>query len=159
MKFYICILLIIRSFQSYSQIADPESLNVFINKPLTVSYSSIDELCLPKVINNAIALKLKVKEYNKSISAQVNFNNINPADVPPGWVILKLTSQDSYNAIINKYETALSSTPTLLFIQPGSTDNEPQFFTFYFDIVLSPQYVFINPSSYNYSITFTMTEQ
>lgn len=158
MKLLICILLIIGSFRSYSQIADPDNLNVFINKPLTVSFNSIDELYQPKVINNAIVLKLKVKEYNKSISAQVNFNNVNPGNVPPGWVTLKLTSQDSYDAIINKYETPLSSTPTLLFIQPGSVDKGAQFFTFYFDVILSPQYVFINPANYNYSITFTMAE-
>ena len=155
MKKVLIILLTLIPVISKSQVsADNISLNTTV--PLIISYSSIDELLAPKVLHNAIEIKLNPNKYSRNIMAHINFTGPQQNSVPADWVSLKLTSKTSGNSIVYKMQNTLSASPVLLFTQPPSPTNEE--LTFYYDIVLSPLNSFINTGSFNFNVTVSILQ-
>ena len=156
MKKLLIILLTLIPAISKSQVsADNISLNTTV--PLVISYSSVDELLSPKVLHNAIEIKLNPNKYSRNIMAHINFTGPQQNSVPADWVSLKLASKTSGNSIVYKTQNTLSASPVLLFSQPPSPSNED--LTFYYDVVLSPLNTFTNTGSFNFSGTVSILQQ
>lgn len=155
MKNLLIILLTLLPAISKSQVsADNISLNT--TGPLVVSYSSIDELLVPKVLHNAIEIKLSPNKYSRNVMAHVNFTGPQQNSIPADWLSIKLVSKTSSNSIVYKTQNTLSASPTLLFTQPPSPANED--LTFYYDLVLSPLNTFVNTGSFNFNVTVSILQ-
>lgn len=135
--------------------AGDNSIVCQVNKPLVVSYNSVNDLSEGKIIYNAIELKVYKKDYDRNISAKISFDNVPQNEIPQGWILLRLSNRTSPGALINKYESPLTNTPTFLFTQPADRSNNEQYYSFYYDIVINPLTSFIKTGDLNYSIIFT----
>ncbi len=159
MRFGTIICLFLLCLQAAGQITDNNDIICQLNKPLTISYNSIEEVGQEYVIRNAIELKLYNKEYARTISASIAFTNIPQNKVPDKWVSIRLASHNSPSAIIHNYETFLSTSPAVVFMQPSYGNGKNSYCSFYYDIVIHPLSKFIMTGNYDYHITFTTAEQ
>ncbi|MBS1690493.1 MAG: hypothetical protein JSS96_17305 [Bacteroidetes bacterium] len=150
------ILLILLPTISNAQIAADNSISLSTPTPLVFSYSSVDELLAPKVLHNAIEIKLSPKRYSRNIMAYVTFTGPLQNAVPADWLTMNLAGKTSVNAVIYKAQNQLSTVPVALFTQPPSPTNED--LTFYYDIMLSPLNTFVNTGSYNFNIIISITQ-
>lgn len=132
------------------------SLSVEINNPLFFNYSTIDDLFQPQVINNAFKLILTPRQHNIRVYAQVNFAGSKHNSMPSGILALKLLNSTSSNVIASNESIALSGSPVLLFTQPTGSGTGPFHFTY--NAILNPITKHVRPDSYNFTITFTMSQ-
>ncbi|MGN6568422.1 MAG: hypothetical protein ACTHJ0_10740 [Flavipsychrobacter sp.] len=133
-----------------------DNVAVSTNTPLIFSYGSIDELQIPKIIQNAIELKLTPKNYSRNVMASISYVGVSQNEIPVDWLSLKLASKSSINATIYKVQNPLSSSPVLLFIQPPSPSNQD--LTFNYDLILSPLHTFINTGNFTFNIVISITQ-
>lgn len=138
---------------SYSQ-PNSEKISVKTISTIQFTYQDINELLQPKQINNAIELKVKVKENTLNVFAQVMSTNPDYYQFFNNKLALRLQNHNSYNASTTN-EVLLSNSPSLLFTQPSVPHTEH--FDFYYDLILYPSTTFANAGMYDFSITFTMT--
>lgn len=153
MKKMLTILLLSSSLTSYSQ-PGSEKISVKTIQNIQFSYQNINELQQPKQINNAIELKVKVKENTFNVFAHVMSVNPDYYQYFNNKLALRLQNHNSYNASTTN-EVTLSENPMLLFTQPYVDHTEH--FSFYYDLILYPSTTFANAGLYNFSIAFTMT--
>jgi len=148
-------LLLTLPLTSYSQGQGNNKISVLANKPLQFNYNNIEELQQQKVLQNALELNLKVKEYTWNISANVVANDNSFYNTFANKLALRLQNYDSYNANVNRADIFLSQSQSLLFTQPAV--NNTEHFNFYYDVVLYPFTTFVSSGQFNFSIVFTMT--
>lgn len=133
-----------------------DNVRMSANAPLIFSYSSIDELQMPKVIQNAIEVKLTPKSYSRNIMASISYAGISQNEIPADWLSLRLTNKSSVNAIVYKSQNTLSSSPILLFVQPPSPSNQD--LTFNYDLILSTLHTFISTGNFTFNIVISITQ-
>lgn len=147
------LLLISSSLTSYGQ-PGSEKISVKSIQNIQFSYQNANELLQPKQINNALELKVKVKQNTFNVFAHIISVNPDYFQYFNNKLALRLQNHNSYNASTTS-EVTLSESPMLLFTQPYVTHTEH--FSFYYDLILYPSTTFANAGLYNFSIAFTMT--
>lgn len=133
-----------------------DNVTISANAPLIFNYGSIDELQIPKVIQNAIEVKLTPKNYSRNVMASINYVGLSQNEIPIDWLSLRLTNKSSVNATIYKSQNALSASPVLLFIQPPSPSNQD--LTFNYDLILNPLHTFISTGNFTFNIVISITQ-
>lgn len=133
-----------------------DNVAVTANAPLVFSYGSIDELQIPKTIQNAIELRLTPKSYSRNVMASISYVGVSQNEIPVDWISLRLANKSSINATIYKVQNPLSPSPVLLFIQPPSPSNQD--LTFNYDLILSPLHTFINTGNFTFNIVISITQ-
>ncbi len=131
-----------------------EKISVKTIQNIHFTYQNINELLQPKQINNALELKVKVKQNTFNVFAHVVAVNPDYFQYFDSKLALRLQNHNSYNASANN-EVKLTESPMLLFTQPHVTNTEH--FSFFYDLILYPSTTFSNAGLYNFSIAFTMT--
>lgn len=140
---------------SYAQIAQ-DNVMLSANTPLIFSYTSVDELQVPKIIQNALELKLAPKNYSRNIMASVNFVGLSQNQIPADWLSLRLVNKSSINAIVYKNQISISPTPILLFTQPPTPANQDLIFDY--DLILNPLHSFINTGTFTFNIIISISQ-
>lgn len=125
--------------------------------PLNFIYSGQQDLLQPKVLPQAIKLKLKVKQEACLVSAQVNINNVESSPFANKFA-LKMAQTNSLNVNRTLGDVNLSASPALIFIQPGS-DRGVKHYQYLFDLKLNPPDSFSGSAFTNFSIVYTITLQ
>ncbi len=134
------------------------SIRLELLSPLNFSYTNAQDLLEKKVIPNAFALSIKIKNENVIVSALVNvFSNSGNTDVAK-LLALRMTNKSSPNVSISNSEVALSNDMVPLFFQPKSLSGVKHY-AFYYDVILNPPKTIIPPGTYSFSIDFTITPQ
>ncbi|MBS1780831.1 MAG: hypothetical protein JST70_16000 [Bacteroidetes bacterium] len=139
---------------SRAQADADNSFHITLNTPLITSYSNIDEVLAPRVLQNAIELTLTQKGYTRNIMASINYTGISQTDIAPNWISLKLRSVNSSNVIIYQPQVNLSLSPILLSTLPASSGNENIILVY--DLVINPSNIFLFTGNINYSIAFSI---
>lgn len=157
MKSCLFLLSLLAGFHCFGQSSNADNIKLNINKPLIFTFNSIEELLEGKTINNAMEIKLKVKEKMYNVSANVLFSGQPQGEKISGHLALRLRSKTSMNAIVNSQISPLSLTPVLLFTQPsiGISTNH---YSYTYDLLLSPFTSFVRADTYNFTLTFTLSE-
>ena len=153
------VLLFIGLLGSLNAFCQTSSENIAINviNPLTVTYNSIEELMQEKIISNALEVKMNPgqKFYLLSASAYFTAGNGVLLDNKLSLVLIHSTASapGSYNRRIklSTIETPLIEQAVL----PGPGES----LSYYYDLVIDPFTTFVKPGNYNFTLTFTATQQ
>lgn len=154
MKNLLPILLLFSSYLTTYGQPGSEKISVNTIRNIQFSYQNTNELLQPKQINNALELKVKVKQNTLNVFAHVIATDPDYFQYFNNKLALRLQNHNSYNTNATN-EVTLSESPMLLFTQPYVTHTEH--FSFYYDLILYPSTTFANAGLYNFSIAFTMT--
>lgn len=141
---------------SRGQSVNSDNIKLNISKPLIFIFNSIEEITQGKEINNALEVKLKVKNKGYNVSASVNYIGLSQNNDLANHLALRLSSKTSWNATIVSNIVPLSATPALLFQQPAAGPNTVHY-SFVYDVIMKPFTTFTTTGNYNFTITFTMT--
>lgn len=153
------LLLFIGLLGSLNAFCQNESENISINviNPLTISFNSIDEMTQEKVIPNALEVKLNPGQKFYLLTASAMFTGSNGELLNDRLSLVLVHSTASVPGNYNR-RIKLSAVETPLFNQtvlPGPGES----LSYYYDIVIDAFTTFIKPGNYNYTLTFTATQQ
>lgn len=141
---------------SKSQDSAPfNKIDVKVINPLHFLFNNATDLLLPKTINNAIELAIKIKQENTNVFAHLGYSNQGITALP---LALRLASTSSSNSSVPANTINLYASPTLLFSQPASAQGTKHY-SFFYDVILTPSSEIIPPGNYNFSIHFTITPE
>lgn len=146
------------SVSAYTQDFAPfNKIEVRTTKPISFSYQSALDLLATKTISNALEVHIKIKQEDVLVMAQSQFAS-GVQDKFHQLLGLQLISRTSAVAQVPNESVLLSSAPSLLFIQPKSTEGVKHY-SFYYNVFLKPSEVITPPGNHSFSILFTLTPQ
>lgn len=156
MRYLIAFLLLLHiCMKGWSQRNGP--LTIVQHKPISVAYTSAEDMLRQQVIGGAFELKTPASIASYRYYAQVVYAG-NGAGVDR-QIALKLAFTNSPSLRGGPAEIVLSTSPVLLFIQPGNPTPNNQQYSYIYDVIVKPFASMVRPEAYNFSIVFTATPE
>ena len=153
----LCLLLLL-CINAHSQ-NQSNYIQINLNSTLNFLITSPNNIESDQTIQNALTIQVMSKASNCSIYARLN-NLTYPSGftVPSPFLKIDWTNDNSnkdYNLITAPI--ALNSTDQLLFSQK-KMPSASNYYSYYYNLILSPPTYALVPGSYSFNILFTMTE-
>lgn len=158
MKWMVGLALFFTLIKGYGQGAMPDNLiRASARSPLVFTFQHAEELLTPRVINNAIEVKINPSLYQEYIVyAAIHFSDPSMNSIMNDLITLKLINSPGVGNKVHKELLPLSVTPVVV-IQEFALGRTATPFSLFYELILNPVQQIIPAGNYNYTIQFILS--
>jgi hypothetical protein len=149
-------ILILFSKQICAQQLETDKFEVILHHPLSISFDDIDELLSPKILPNAIELRVGLSNPSRVLATLRAPTEENSTSFDYKIKLKPNRNTSPYPALISPEVALSSSRSSLLFTDPHE-ESGVGYYSIFYDVIIDPLENFIQDPQFDFEINFIIT--